>query len=92
MRKRLVEKTKKRFWRFEAESYTEWWGNQYHTTVKVYDRKIANDRKVMNWFRQSGLSHWDNPCLVFSSTVEGTSIGYEAAEVVKALHAEWIEE
>ena len=48
------------------ETYTEWRSNEYVTTTKVYDTSLA----VSGWIG----CHWDNPAIIASEAVEGTSM------------------
>lgn len=78
--------------KFFYESYTEYPGNGYETTTKVYAviPKAARDAiaKAENW---RGC-HWDAPDVIFSESVEGTTMSEKAFAVINALNAEYIEE
>lgn len=77
--------------RFVYESYTEYYSNDY-TTTKVYAviPKAARDAiaKTENW---RGC-HWDAPDVIFSESVDGTTMSKEAFAVINALNAECIED
>lgn len=74
--------------KFEYETYTEYHGNGYETTTKVYAviPKVARDAiaKEEHW---DGC-HWDAPAIVYSESVEGTTMSGQAAAVIDALKAE----
>ncbi|EEX69995.1 hypothetical protein [Mitsuokella multacida] len=78
--------------RFIYESYTEYYGNNYITTTKIYAviPKAARNAiaKAENW---DGC-HWDAPAVVYSESVEGTTMSDQAATVIDALKAEEYEE
>lgn len=73
--------------KFEFENYTEWNGNGYTTTTKVYAviPKAAQDAiaKAENW---QGC-HWDAPDVVYAESVEGATMSKEAFAVINALNA-----
>ena len=66
------------------DSYTEWHGNEYVTTTKVYD----SGRIVPGWCG----CHWDNPALVVSESIEGTDMSPLMRQIIHYLHAEAAEE
>lgn len=74
--------------KFEFESYTEWNGNGYTTTTKVYAviPKAAQDAiaRAENWHG----SHWDAPNVIYSESVEGTFMSREAFTIINALNAD----
>lgn len=74
--------------KFIYESYTEWHGNDYETITKVYaviPRAAWNAiAKAEKW---DGC-HWDAPAIVYSESVEGTTMSDQAAAVIDALKAE----
>lgn len=74
--------------KFVYESYTEWNGNGYETTTKVYAviPRVARDAiaKAEKW---SGC-HWDTPDVVFAESVEGTFMSKEAFTIINALDAD----
>lgn len=74
--------------KFVYESYTEWHGNGYETTTKVYAiiPRVARDAivKAENW---QGC-HWDAPDIVFAESVEGATMSKEAFAVINALNAD----
>lgn len=78
--------------KFIYESCTEWHGNGYETVTKVYAviPRAARDAiaKAENW---RGC-HWDAPDVIFSESVEGTTMSKEAFAVINALNAECIED
>ena len=78
--------------KFIYESYTEWHGNDYETITKVYAviPKAAYNAiaKAEEW---DGC-HWDAPAIVYSESVEGTTMSAQAATVIDALKAEEYEE
>lgn len=77
--------------RFVYESCTEWHGNGYETTTKVYAviPKAARDAiaKTENW---RGC-HWNAPDVIFAESVEGTSMSKEVSVLIDTLGAECIE-
>lgn len=74
--------------KFVYETYTEYRGNGYETTTKVYAviPKVARDAiaKAEGW---DGC-HWDAPAVVYSESVEGLAMSEKAAVVIDALKAE----
>lgn len=78
--------------KFIYESYTEYYGNDYTTTTKVYAviPKAARDAiaKAENW---RGC-HWGAPDVIFSESVDGTTMSKEAFAVINALNAKCIED
>lgn len=78
--------------KFIYESYTEYWGNIYVTTTKVYAviPKAARDAiaKAEKW---DGC-HWDAPAVIYSETTRGTEMSRQASTIIIALNAEYIEE
>lgn len=78
--------------KFVYESCTEWHGNGYETTTKIYAviPKAAYNAivKAENW---RGC-HWGAPDIVFAESVEGTTMSEKAFAVINALNAEYIEE
>ena len=78
--------------KFVYESHTEWHGNGYETTTKIYAviPKAAYDAigAAENW---RGC-HWDAPNVIFAESVEGTFMSKEAFTIIRALNAEYIEE
>lgn len=78
--------------KFIYESYTEYWGNIYVTTTKVYALipKAARDAiaKAEKW---DGC-HWDAPAVIYSETMRGTEMSRQASTIIIALNAEYIEE
>lgn len=74
--------------KFIYESYTEWHGNGYETTTKIYAviPKVARDAiaRAENWHG----SHWDAPNVIYSESVEGTFMSREAFTIINALNAD----
>ena len=68
----------------EFETYTEWRGNEYVTTTKVYD----TDKLVPGWIG----CHWDNPAIIASEAVEGTNMSSDMLKIINELGAVEIEE
>ena len=66
------------------DSYTEWHGNEYVTTTKIYD----TDKFAPGWCG----CHWDNPALVVSESIEGTDMSPLMRQIIHYLHAEAAEE
>lgn len=66
------------------DSYTEWRGNEYVTTTKVWD----TSKLVPGW---RGC-HWDDPALVVSESIEGTDMSPLMWQIIHYLHAEAAEE
>ena len=59
--------------------YTEWYGDKYVTTAKIFDKR----RRGMNF---SGC-HWDDPRLVYAEQVDGTCAPSDFWELVDRLGA-----
>lgn len=78
--------------KFMYECYTEWHGNSYETTTKVYAviPKAAHDAvaKAEKW---DGC-HWDAPDVVYSESVEGLAMSEKASVIINALHADEYDE
>lgn len=74
--------------KFVYESRTEWYGNGYETTTKIYAviPKAAWNAiaKAENW---RGC-HWDAPNVIYSESVEGTFMSREAFTIISALNAD----
>lgn len=74
--------------KFIYESCTEWHGNGYETTTKIYAviPKTAYNAiaKAEHW---NGC-HWDAPDVIFSESVEGMNMSKEAFAVINALNAD----
>nr|DAM59676.1 MAG TPA: hypothetical protein [Caudoviricetes sp.] len=74
--------------KFIYETYTEYHGNGYETTTKVYAviPKVARDAiaKAEGW---DGC-HWDEPSVVYAESVEGTDMSAEALVLINALRAD----
>lgn len=70
--------------RFQFESWTEWDGNNYVTSTKVYDWGKAD----ATW---NGC-HWDNPAIIKAETVEGECWSDEMSAFVRSVGATDIEE
>ena len=68
----------------EFESYTEWRGNEYVTTTKVYDTA----KLVPGW---TGC-HWDNPAIIASEAVEGTNMSDDMLAFIEKVGAVEIED
>ena len=66
------------------DSYTEWHGNEYVTTTKIF----APSKRVPGW---RGC-HWDDPALVVSESIEGTDMSPLMRQIIHYLHAEAAEE
>ena len=77
--------------RFAYETCTEWHGNDYTTTTKVYAviPKAARDAiaKAEGW----GGCHWDAPDVVYTESVDGTTMSKEAFALIGTLGAECME-
>lgn len=75
--------------KFIYESHTEWHGNSYETTTKVYAviPKAAYNAiaKAEKW----DCCHWDAPNVIYSESVEGTEMSDQAVSVIIALHAKY---
>lgn len=74
--------------KFVYESYTEWHGNNYETTTKVYAviPKAAYNAiaKAEKW----DCCHWDAPAVVYSESVEGLAMSEKALALINALNAD----
>ena len=68
----------------EFESYTEWRGNEYVTTTKVYDTA----KLVPGWIG----CHWDNPAIIASEAVEGTNMSDDMLAFIEKVGAVEIED
>ena len=66
------------------ETYTEWRGNEYVTTTKVYDTA----KLVSGW---TGC-HWDNPAIIASEAVEGTNMSDDMLAFIEKVGAVEIED
>lgn len=78
--------------RFIYESYTEYRGNDYETTTKVYAVIPREARDAIAKAEKWQGCHWDAPAVVYSESVEGTTMSAQAATIIDALKAEYIEE
>lgn len=71
--------------RFEYESYTEWYDNNYHTITKVYDWEKIDP----TW---NGC-HWDNPAIIKSEVADGETMSDEMSDFIDSIGAtELVEE
>ena len=66
------------------ETYTEWRGNEYVTTTKVYDTA----KLVPGWVG----CHWDNPAIIASEAVEGTNMSDDMLAFIEKVGAVEIED
>lgn len=78
--------------KFMYECHTEWHDNSYETTTKVYAviPKAAYNAiaKAEKW----DCCHWDAPNVIYSECVEGIEMSDQAANVIIALNAKYVEE
>lgn len=70
--------------KYEYETYTEWYDNNYHTITKVFDMEKVD----ASW---SGC-HWDNPAIIKSEVVNGVMMSHEMSDFISILGASRIEE
>lgn len=78
--------------KFVYESYTEYYGNNYTTTTKVYAVIPREARDAIAKAEKWDGCHWDAPAVVYSESVEGLDMSSQAATVIDALKAEEYEE
>ena len=70
--------------KYEYETYTEWYDNNYHTITKVFDMEKVD----ASW---RGC-HWDNPAIIKSEVVNGVMMSHEMANFISISGASRIEE
>ena len=74
--------------KFIYESYTEYWGNIYVTTTKIYAVIPRAARDAIGAAEHWNGCHWDAPDIIYSETMKGTEMSRQASTIIIALNAD----